>query len=117
MGKTIAINAGLGPLRRETKPPDCLLKLHCRSVPNVEVLKSLTVDSQPWKQAHAQNGNVTLIIEGIDEGLRKVPEFVRAFCELIKHEPPERLRVVLVCRSAEWDRIAGERLTGLWPGG
>ena len=60
-------------------------------------------------------GGVTLVIDGVDEGLAKVPEFVDALTLWLAREPVSRIRVVMMCRLAEWDGTAGDRLMELWP--
>lgn len=114
-GKTVTVENAVVDLKRRVKGPDIVLALRCRDIPSAEVMKALTLDSSDWRCARENSGDITLVIDGVDEGLRKVPEFARTLRALIAGELAEKLRLVLVCRSAEWDVVAGQELMGLWP--
>ncbi|MFA7002790.1 MAG: hypothetical protein WC429_02030 [Verrucomicrobiia bacterium] len=115
MGKTVAIDTAIAKLRQTLQPPNIVLQLRCRDIPSADVLKQLTLDSAEWKNTRQRGGEVTLVIDGVDEGLRKVPEFVRTLRAFLREEPKDKLRVILVCRSAEWDAVAGHELMEMWP--
>jgi hypothetical protein len=114
IGKTVEIERAEENLKKKCQTPEQLFFYHCRAIASTEMLRAATVSHNCWLQARAANREITLIIDGIDEGLRKVPEFVDALAVFLRSEPPDQLRVVLVCRSAEWDVAAGERLMRLW---
>jgi hypothetical protein len=115
IGKTVEIEQAQDKFSTQRQPPDELFFFHCRAIASVEMLRAETVAHPRWVRARAANGDITLIVDGIDEGLRKVPEFVSGLALFLRDEPPDRLRVILVCRSAEWDIASGENLTRLWP--
>lgn len=114
IGKTVALETALEKLARELHAPDELFSFHCRYITSIEMLRAETVGHPRWRAARTANGNITLILDGVDEGLRKVPEFVGALAVMLRDESHQRLQVVLVCRSAEWDVAAGEQLMHLW---
>jgi hypothetical protein len=114
IGKTVEIEQAQEKLLAQHQAPNELFFFHCRAIASVEMLRSETVAHSRWLRARAAGGDITLIIDGVDEGLRKVPEFVSSLALLLRDEPPNRLRVALVCRSAEWDVMAGENLMRLW---
>ncbi len=76
-GKTVTVENAVEELRRRVRAPDIVISLRCRDIPSAEVLKALTIDSSDWRSARQNDGDITLVIDGVDEGLRKVPEFVR----------------------------------------
>jgi len=115
IGKTVEVRKLERQLRVSLKPPHEIISFHCREIGSDEGLRQATVASVRWQKARAIGGQITLIVDGVDEGLRKVPEFVDALTRWLRDELPERLRVVLVCRSADWNVSAGQRLMELWP--
>lgn len=57
---------------------------------------------------------LTLVVDGIDEGLIRVPNFIPYLTAELRDLPLQRLQVILVCRTAEWSLAAGNQLLGLW---
>ena len=115
IGKTVEIESVRDQAKTQRHPPDEVFFLYCRGIGSAEMLRSETVRHPRWIQARAAQADITLIIDGVDEGLRKVPELISSLTLLLREEPSERLRLALACRSAEWDFSAGESLMGLWP--
>lgn len=73
-----------------------------------------TVESEAWKQWRAGSSMFTLVVDGVDEGLLRVSNFVNDLRTLLEGEPFERLRLILACRTAEWPVAQGQRLLSLW---
>ncbi len=65
-----------------------------------------------WRDSSADS--LTLLVDGIDEGMIRIPLFVLNLAEFLKNVPTERLRLILSCRSAEWPAHEGESLSALW---
>jgi hypothetical protein len=114
IGKTVEIEQAHGRLRQQRPASEELFFFHCRSISGVEMLRCETVAHPRWLHARSAGSEIRLIIDGVDEGLRKVPEFVYALALILRDERLNRLRVALVCRSAEWDVEAGKNLMRLW---
>ena len=114
IGKTVEIEQARGRLTQQRSPSEELFFFHCRSISGVEMLRYETVAHRRWLQARSAGSETRLIIDGVDEGLRKVPEFVGELALILRDEPLDHLRVALVCRSAEWDVEAGKNLMRLW---
>ncbi len=112
MGKTTALEsylAGAGI------PAGQLIKLAFRAIPNDRVFERQTIDSPAWAAWRAGTGEMTLVVDGVDEGLQKINGFVDYLAGLLQPEPVTRLRVILACRSAEWPAAEGAELASLWP--
>ena len=86
-----------------------------RDVADVAEFRRLTVDSSQWQAWRTGTTSMTLVVDGLDEGLLRVPNFVNDLTALLKDEPVSRLRLVLACRTAEWPLEMGRRLLALWP--
>jgi hypothetical protein len=66
IGKTTEIQSAIEKISKQCEKPDELFFFHCRSITSVEMLRSETVGHSLWLQARAKQGNVTLIIDGVD---------------------------------------------------
>ena len=114
MGKSYELRAIMASLQ----PGDqghCLIALTCREhVPDVGELRNWTVKSNVWHEWRRNQGLLTLAIDGIDEGLQRVPTLVSNLRALIANEPLHRLRLILTCRSAHWPEEQGKELLRLW---
>lgn len=96
--------------------PSLVLALTFRlHISNVQEFRQRTVESDLWQAWKSGHGVLTLMIDGIDEGLIRIPTFISALHGLLEEESVERLRLILTCRSAEWPESQGNDLLGLWP--
>jgi hypothetical protein len=67
-----------------------------------------------WRSWITGNHLLTLVVDGVDEGLIKIDGFIGALNGMLKLEPVFRLQLVLACRSMEWPQSEGHRLASLW---
>lgn len=111
MGKTRSIDAALG-----THPAPHRLALKFRDIPNLEAFHEATKEKTVWREWLAGSHFLTLVIDGVDEGLIKIDGFVSTLAEELKSAPVNRLHLVLACRSMEWPHSEGQRLLALWGG-
>jgi len=91
-----------------------LIWLEFRDVPNEAVFARRTFESPGWKQWHDSTGKLVLVVDGVDEGLVKIPGFVSYLAGELRNAPIDRLQIILACRSAEWPINEGQQLIGLW---
>src|ERR1700677_1039456 len=78
IGKTVEIGQAHAKLSQNHQKSDELFFFHCRAIAGVEMLRSETISHPRWRRARSTGCGIRLIIDGVDEGLRKVPEFVEA---------------------------------------
>lgn len=112
-GKTTEVDALEDHASDWLKPNEILIKFSCGSIDSCESLRHQSVNSPEWKQQISGGGNICLLIDGIDEGLKRLPVFVDFLTTLLK-QSKDRVRVILTCRSAEWDSTVGSQLAALW---
>lgn len=86
-----------------------------REIADLTEFRRQTVESAPWLEWRVGTRRLTLIIDGVDEGLMRVPNFLIDLVALLKNEPLDRLRLILACRTAEWPMETGQTLLALWP--
>ena len=111
IGKTTA----LANLRTKLEAKhDAILWIEFRAIPDVGTFVRRTIDTPTWKEWQASGTRLGLVIDGVDEGLIKIPDFVSFLqCEL-KPFDLRRLQLILACRTAEWPTVAGQQLIALW---
>lgn len=117
IGKTMELeNAGVAFENDRHQQGGHLSWIVFRDVADSADFRRLTVDSPDWQawRGNSSTMTMTLVVDGVDEGLLRVPNFINDLVALLKREPIARLRLVLVCRTAEWPIEMGRRLTALW---
>ena len=73
------------------------------------------LDSHPdWQAWRLGDDRLTILLDGLDEGLIRMPTLVARLRSFLETKPAERLRLVLSCRSFEWPEAEGEQLASLW---
>jgi hypothetical protein len=114
LGKSTELSSLASTYQKTLGPSDNLIKLDFRDIPNENVFARKTFQSPQWQKWTAGPGQMTLIIDSIDEGLIKIPSFLRYLRAELDLYPIGRLRLVLACRAAEWPRAEGKYLLDLW---
>lgn len=112
IGKSTDLAAMRASLEAESGGP--VIWIVFRDIADAADFRRQTVDSNAWREWRAGAGRLTLVVDGVDEGLLRVPNFVNDLTALLKDEPIARLRLVLACRTAEWPLDAGRRFLSLW---
>jgi hypothetical protein len=112
MGKSRALDAAL-----KTSADPHRIFLEFRDIATWEQFYRQTFETGTWRNWREGTHLLSLVIDGVDEGLIKIDGFVGALAGALKlnTEPLARLQLALACRSWEWPKSEGERLLALWP--
>jgi hypothetical protein len=86
-----------------------------REISDFADFRRKTVESAAWQQWKCGSDRMTLVVDGVDEGLLRVPNFVNDLTALLRQENLDGLRLILACRTAEWPTEMGRLLIQLWP--
>lgn len=114
MGKSKALELAKSKIISRTGADQTPIWLNFREIPNVEIFHRKTFETAKWKGWLASDSRLTLVVDGIDEGLMKVPDFIPHLAAELREVPVQRLQLILVCRTTEWSLAAGGQLTKLW---
>jgi hypothetical protein len=114
IGKTTELQQAKSAIQLNLREGDQVIWLEFRDIPSESVFFRGTFDSAVWRAWRSSAGRLVLVVDGVDEGLVKIPDFVSYLAGQFRAEPVERLQVLLACRSAEWPVAAGSELTALW---
>ena len=77
----------------------------CRSIDPSEGLRETLCRRAEWQQWQDGQGELLLVIDGIDEGIIALTNFVPALIDMIRGlqlAARRRLHLVLTCRTADW---------------
>jgi hypothetical protein len=85
-----------------------------REIADSAQFKWQTVEAAAWQAWRAGTERLTLVVDGVDEGLLRIPNFLNDLTALLRNEPLDRLRLILACRTAEWPVETGRALLALW---
>ena len=114
IGKSTVIQQTKDALKASLGEGGHLIVLDFRDLPNESVFARRTFDSAEWQNWRNSTGKLVLVVDGVDEGLVKIPTFVGYLAGQLGNEPVDRLQTILACRSAEWPVNEGQRLIALW---
>lgn len=98
----------------QNKETDKLISFHFRDISDLSSFRNRTIENPVWRDWSAGLGHLTLVVDGVDEGLLRIPNFISDLASMLSDAPLQRLRVILTCRSAEWPIELGNRLVSLW---
>lgn len=114
IGKSTVIQQTKDVLKASLGKSGHLILLDFRDLPNESVFARHTFDSTEWQLWRNSTGKLLLVVDGVHEGLVKIPGFVSYLAAQLGREPLERLKLILACRSAEWPVNEGKQLISLW---
>ena len=115
IGKSVALNAIRDLLAKRLPSHDNLFWIEFRTIPDTGIFLRRTIETDAWNNWQNSSTILTLVIDGVDEGLIKIPEFVSFLTAELARFDLNRLQLILACRTAEWPTSAGKELIGLWP--
>lgn len=115
LGKSTELANLVDHLEKTRQPDDCLLVTQARAHDTFGDLRAWLSTSPEWQKWSNSNGRLTIVIDGVDEGMIRIPLFVTNLKEFLRNQKTHRIRLILCCRSAEWPDAEGKSLIALWP--
>jgi hypothetical protein len=116
MGKSSTIEAEQESLRQAYGPANCIW-IRFRDIPDTATFTRRVFDSLAWRNWQAGSNKLLLVIDGIDEGRQKIPDFISYLHAELETVDRTRLNLILVCRVADWPESTGNLLQSLWQEG
>ena len=114
IGKSTVIQQHKDTLKSSLGERGHFILIDFRDVPSDTAFNRWTIDSPEWQQWRASTERLLLVVDGVDEGLVKIPGFVSYLAASLRNEPLDRLKLILACRSAEWPVNEGPQLISLF---
>lgn len=114
IGKSTVIQQHNDALKSSLGERGHFILIDFRDVPSESAFTRWTFDSPAWQKWRASTDKLLLVVDGVDEGLVKIPGFVSFLAASLRNEPLDRLKLILACRSAEWPVNEGPQLISLF---
>jgi hypothetical protein len=114
IGKSTVIQQHKDALKSSLGERGNSILIDFRDVPSESAFTRWTFDSTDWQRWRASTDKLLLVVDGVDEGLVKIPGFVSFLTASLRNEPLDRLKLILACRSAEWPVNEGPQLISLF---
>jgi hypothetical protein len=114
IGKSTVIQQHKDALKSSLGERGNFILIDFRDVPSESAFTRWTFDSPDWQRWRTSTDKLLLVVDGVDEGLVKIPGFVSFLAASLRNEPLDRLKLILACRSAEWPVNEGPQLISLF---
>jgi hypothetical protein len=114
LGKTTELDLLRANLATSCEKHERLIHLKAREFGSFPDLKGHLEDLPVWDAWRSGGNHLTILLDGLDEGLIRIPELVSRLRIFLETKPIENLRLVLSCRSFEWPESEGDQLASLW---
>jgi hypothetical protein len=88
LGKTIVIEQWVEELRQRAKTEDAIVHLTGRGLAAPEEVRYDTIESAEWRRARLAGGEITLVIDGLDEALQRLPVLLTYVGEMPQRRAP-----------------------------
>ena len=115
LGKTTELSQLRDSLMSATENETSLIYLQAREFDSFPDLQGHLENLPTWQTWPSDSNRLTIILDGLDEGLIRMPTLVARLRTFLENKHINRLRLVLACRSFEWPTAEGDQLASLWP--
>lgn len=114
LGKSVAIEQAFPDLDHESGGDEKTIWIRFRDIPDSNVFIREVFDDPRWQRWFESEEALNLILDGLDEGLIKIKDFLSFFTRQLRRYPIKRLNLLMTCRTADWPTEQGNTLANLW---
>jgi hypothetical protein len=114
LGKSIALEQAFPEIDHTAGGDQTTIWIRFRDIPDTSTFNRRVLDSVRWHSWLKGDHELTLVLDGLDEGLIKISNFVSFLTLELRSSPLRRLRLIAACRTADWPFAAGRQLVALW---
>ena len=114
LGKSVALEQVFPSLDHAGGGNEETIWIRFRDIPDAPTFTRRVLESRRWRTWIAGDQEITLVLDGLDEGLIKIKDFVSYLTAELRAAPLDRLHLIVACRSKDWPTAAGNKLLGLW---
>ncbi len=115
LGKTTELSQLRDRLPSTAEDETSLIYLQAREFDSFPDLQGHLENLPAWQTWLSGSNRLTIILDGLDEGMIRMPTLVARLRTFLENKNLGRLRLVLACRSFEWPTAEGDQLASLWP--
>jgi hypothetical protein len=114
LGKSVALEQAFPHIDHAAGGKSSTIWIRFRDIPDSTAFTRRVFESPRWKSWTENDEALTLVLDGLDEGLIKIKDFVSFLTRELRSSPHDRLKLITACRTADWPVAAGNRLLRLW---
>ncbi len=114
LGKSVALEQAFPAVDYVTGGNASIIWVRFRDIPDSSAFTRRVFESTRWKSWIKSNETLTLVLDGLDEGLIKIKDFVSFLTSELQSVPRDRLKLIIACRTADWPFAAGNELLRLF---
>ena len=114
LGKSTALEQAFPGICPPSDDDATTIWIRFRDIPDASVFIRRVLESTRWRSWVEGGHKLTLVLDGLDEGLIKIKDFLSFVTSEFQSSPVDRLRLIAACRTADWPAAAGRQLFSLW---
>jgi hypothetical protein len=114
LGKSVALEQAFPNVDQAAGGDAATIWIRFRDIPDSSAFTRRVFDSDRWKSWSQSERILTLVLDGLDEGLIKIKDFVSFLTGELQSVPRDRLRLIIACRTADRPFAAGNELLRLF---
>jgi len=114
LGKSVALEQAFPAVDYAAGGNASIIWVRFRDIPDSSAFTRRVFESSRWKSWIKSNETLTLVLDGLDEGLIKIKDFVSFLTSELQSVPRDRLKLIIACRTADWPFAAGNELLRLF---
>ena len=115
LGKSITVKQWVDDMGSRALPGDLVVLLRSVELASEDDIRRDTIETPQWREARMRDGEITLVLDGLDEALQRLPVLLHRLRKCLEDEPVARTRLALVSRVADWRESRADELFALWP--
>jgi hypothetical protein len=114
LGKSVALEQAFPAVDYATGGNASIIWVRFRDIPDSSAFTRRVFESTRWKSWIKSKQTLALVLDGLDEGLIKIKDFVSFLTSELQSVPRDRLKLIIACRTADWPFAAGNELLRLF---
>jgi hypothetical protein len=114
LGKSTALEQAFPGICPPSDGDATTIWIRFRDIPDASVFIRRVLESPRWRSWLQGDYGLTLVLDGLDEGLIKIKDFLSFVTSEFRSSPVDRLRLITACRTTDWPTAAGHQLLSLW---
>jgi hypothetical protein len=114
LGKSTALEQAFPGICPPSDGETTTIWIRFRDIPDASVFIRRVLESPRWRSWLQGDYELRLVLDGLDEGLIKIKDFLSFVTSEFRSSPVDRLRLITACRTTDWPTAAGQQLLSLW---
>ena len=106
LGKSTALEQAFPGICPPSNGDATTIWIRFRDIPDASVFTRRVLESTRWRSWLQGDHELTVVLDGLDEGLIKIKDFLSFVTFEFRSGPVDRLRFIAACRTTDWPTAA-----------